>query len=165
MKNPASYFQANYWDLVGWSAALLALATTGAYMAASPKLESRFTNPFLSSWGVMFLQHDKQNVNVYVGCAMTDGSYVSGYLFSYSRLSEDLPDRDLTLTGDITYRPPEGDETIILDNVGGVILSARNISMLTVTYVDDVDVDNGESESAEDFGDKCIDSAGEVASN
>jgi uncharacterized protein DUF6338 len=136
MNTSTEYFKKNYWDILGWAAILLTVATAGAFSAASPSLTDRFLSPFLSAWGVMFGKHADKSIKVYVGCNMADGSYVAGYLHSHSRLSDDSPDRDLSLTGDIVYRAPENEDFVTLTNVGGVVLSARNILMLTISYVE-----------------------------
>jgi hypothetical protein len=72
---------------------------------------------------------------VHVGCALADGSFVSGYLVSHSRLVDDSPDRDLVLGPPITFRPAESDVAVQREGVGAVVVSARQIAVLFVSYV------------------------------
>ena len=72
---------------------------------------------------------------MYVGCTLSDGSYVSGLLRSWSKLADDTPDRDLVINGDIFFRPGGAEEGVVLPDVGGAVLSARNIQLLTVSYL------------------------------
>lgn len=153
LRTPGAYFRENYWDLLGWASVLLVVATVGAVLAASPKVTDLIRSPFLSGWKIMFAQHDKQDVDVYVGCTMSDGSYVGGYLFSSSRLSDDSPDRDITLTGEISYRAAGAEEQVVLPDTGGVILSARNIMMMTVSYIPR-DEDNDPSVATQEYDGK-----------
>jgi hypothetical protein len=50
-------------------------------------------------------------------------------------VSAEHGDRDLTLRGEITYRAARADATHTLPNVNLVVVSARDITLLTVTYV------------------------------
>jgi hypothetical protein len=88
----------------------------------------------LSAWWIAFTQYPVAEAIPYVGCQLSDGSYVSGLLHSYSRDWEDLPDRDLVLLGPIQFRPAKANQVAVLEGVGMVVVSARNIVMITVTY-------------------------------
>lgn len=145
---PRPYAVEHYRELFAWGFGLLAAATVIAWTAGGQGallLVRRLPGsnwlfgvqphePFLSAWGRAFLERPESRV--YVGATQIDGSYVAGYLRSYSRASDDLPDRDLVLTGDITYRAAGDDEAVVLPNVGAVVLSARNMLVLTVSYVE-----------------------------
>lgn len=89
----------------------------------------------LSAWWVAFTQYPPHNANPYIGCQLTDGSFVSGWLHSYSREWEDSPDRDLTLRAPILFRPSGSAADAVLEDVGLTVVSARNILMMTVSYV------------------------------
>ena len=85
-----------------------------------------------SAWWRLF--HDNPGSRIYVGCTLDDGSYVSGFLNSYSKVGTEHADRELTLRAPITYRPPQDSDAVQLDNVGAVAISARHIMLMTVTY-------------------------------
>jgi hypothetical protein len=86
-----------------------------------------------SAWWRLF--HDNPGSRIYVGCTVDDGSYVSGFLNSYSKVGTEHADREITLRAPVTYRPSEDSNAVPLDNVGAVALSARHIVLMTVTYV------------------------------
>jgi hypothetical protein len=106
----------------------------------------------LSAWWIAFTQYPVAEAIPYVGCQLSDGSYVSGLLHSYSRDWEDLPDRDLVLLGPIQFRPPKANQVAVLEGVGTVVVSARNIVMITVTYQPAEAVPNVNSASVVDGG-------------
>jgi hypothetical protein len=82
---------------------------------------------------VLFNQYpDKQ---VYVGAQLDDGTYLAGWVLSYSPNSDETADRELTLSGPISFRSPTADVVSELD-VGAIALSARRIQYLTVSYLD-----------------------------
>jgi len=145
--DPEAFARVHYRELAAWGIGMLLVATIGAAFVATPFVRERVRQipalgtilglphePFLSGWGRMFSEQPK--ARVYVGCSLEDGSYIGGYLRSWSRASDDLPDRDLTLTGSITYRAPGAEEGSVLPSVGGMIISARRIMSITVSYVE-----------------------------
>jgi hypothetical protein len=71
----------------------------------------------------------------YVGCELKDGTYVAGQLYNFSPESDEIPDRELTMSAPITYRPSGSEESSTLE-VSAIIVSAREIKLLTVTYLD-----------------------------
>jgi Family of unknown function (DUF6338) len=85
-----------------------------------------------SAWWRLF--HENPSSRVYVGCNLDDGSYVSGYLNSYSKVGTEHADREITLRAPITYRPPGDPEGAQVGSVGAVAISARHIVLMTVTY-------------------------------
>jgi Family of unknown function (DUF6338) len=85
-----------------------------------------------SAWWRLF--HDNPDSRVYVGCTLDDGSYVSGFLNSYSKVGTEHADRELTLRAPITYRPSGDSDAVQIDTVGAVAVSARHIVLMTVTY-------------------------------
>jgi Family of unknown function (DUF6338) len=89
------------------------------------------------AWWVMFEGEEvPAGTRIHVGCQIDDGSYLAGYLYSFSPDSDETEDRELTLTGDISFRPPGATSQPQPLGVGGVIVSARHISYLTVSYVE-----------------------------
>jgi hypothetical protein len=86
-----------------------------------------------SAWWWLF--HDNPGTRVYIGCMVDDGSYVSGFLNSYSKVGTEHADREITLRAPVTYRPSEKSKAVELDSVGAVVISARHIVLMTVSYV------------------------------
>lgn len=72
---------------------------------------------------------------MYVGCVLTDGSFVSGWLLSFSNHADDIADRDLTLSSPIKYRPAGSDTVVEQVGVGSVVVAARQIVLMFVSYV------------------------------
>jgi Family of unknown function (DUF6338) len=120
--------------LIGW------LAGSGVWAHALPSrwrsalLRRRARRDDLSSWWSLFHGRDEQEI--YVGCLLGNGDYVAGSLLSFSRRAKEDGDRDLVLSGEIEYRPGDGGQTGILPDVGVAVVSARNVSLLTITYLD-----------------------------
>ncbi|SIR31240.1 DUF6338 family protein [Micromonospora avicenniae] len=148
LRTPREYLIAGPWLVVGWAAAGLAFACLSAYLvAARPwhrwlRRRTRFgkllrhAEPQQSSWWLLLREHP--DLPKYVGCYLDDGSYVAGRLHSFSRVSDETADRDLSLRHDpehpLVYRPKGADQTYPLTNIGAVAISARRIVLLTVTY-------------------------------
>jgi hypothetical protein len=66
---------------------------------------------------------------------LDDGSYLGGWVLTYSPDSDETADRELTLSGPVTYRSPTGQEAMDL-GVSAVAVSARRIQYLTVSYLE-----------------------------
>lgn len=147
VREPGRYARGHYLSLLWWGAALLALAVAVAAVASSRELAERATRlPLLrrlaprrphesgvSAWWLAFTEHPE--AEVHVGCSLEDGSYLTGRLRSFSTKEEDDADRELILTGPISHRPPGSAVVHELPEVGSVVLSARRITFLTVSYV------------------------------
>jgi len=142
---PSVYVAQNVLMLVLWSVAFLAAAIGLAFVVGSPRwpwlgdklvpkssTRRRRRQPHQSAWWLLF--HENPGSRVYVGCLLTDGGYVAGYLHSFSTLAAESGDRELTLEGDIEYRPPNGSGAV-LPNVNAISVKAEHIQVLTVTYV------------------------------
>jgi hypothetical protein len=145
IRDPQSYLAAHYAAVAGWGFGLLLLAIAFAGVAAFAGLQDAmarrllvrgnkpFVSPTVSAWWLLFNKHPGSQL--YVGCVLNDGGYVAGWLHSFSNAASDIPDRDLTLTAPIYYRAPGSDDGDELPNVGAVSVSARQLSLLTVSYV------------------------------
>jgi hypothetical protein len=70
----------------------------------------------------------------YVGCDLSDGSYVSGFLAWYNTDVDEIADRDLVLSAPIREKI-NGEESTL--DFQWMILSARNINRLSVSFVSD----------------------------
>jgi hypothetical protein len=146
VQNPHAYVGGHVPLVAGWSIAALVVAVALAALVASrmwlrllPKArrdraEQRGHRAVAqqSAWWVLF--HANPQSRRYIGCILDDGAYVAGYLHTFSKAGEEHENRDLTLAGNIYYRAP-GDPGGPLKDVNAVAISARNIRMLTVTYV------------------------------
>jgi hypothetical protein len=149
VRNPAQYFKANFSYAVYWSLALVGLACVVAIWFGTrqglllPGLHLR--RPYLtwrqvplgmirfeSTWYHFF--HYDQKSFIYCGCHLEDGSWVGGFLKWYSTEVEETGDRELALTYP-RYRAPGSKK--IADLTGMVIVSARRLTMLEVSYLTD----------------------------
>lgn len=77
---------------------------------------------------------------VYVGCDLQDGPCVGGFLEWYSTDVEETADRDFVLAEPITFRPPgdsEESQDQQLPGVSRIVLSARDVARLYVSYIDE----------------------------
>lgn len=131
VRTPQRYAVEHYAQLLGWGIGMLAVATLVAFLAGGRRVREHESS--VSAWTLLFTAHP--GAAVFVGCVLDDGSYVAGRLLSFSRAAEDVADRELTLTGPITYRAPEKTGTSVLPDVGATAISARRIVLLNVSYL------------------------------
>jgi Family of unknown function (DUF6338) len=150
--DPKTY-SARHLELMAlWSVAAILLAGALAYAvapqpwrkAASGRMRTRLQDRTRrldgqqSAWWLLF--HEHPDADIYLGCILLDGSYLAGVLHSYSRVSAEHQDRELTLRGEIVYRAPGETDGAVLPDVNAVIVSARQLSVLTVSYLKPPDV-------------------------
>lgn len=146
---PRTYLEANYVQIGWWAAGFLATAILGSMAVAVVQSETRLRRvrwlkwvvaqpdpSTMSSWWIAFSNRDPQKEHIYVGCAIEDGSFVSGRLHSFSQVAQDTPDRDLVLRAPISVRPPGGSQLEEIQNAALMTISARRILTTTVTYVE-----------------------------
>lgn len=160
VRDPTGYLAINFVTVFWWLLGLLAVATTLAAWVGSGmarrllarilrRLPSRFSRFRLdpdfrphaagvSAWWLAF--NNMPGTKVYLGCILNDGSFVSGWLLSYSNQADDILDRDLTLAGPIRFRSAGSKVTMDRPGVGAVVVSARNIALLFVSYVEEAPV-------------------------
>jgi Family of unknown function (DUF6338) len=101
-----------------------------------PGVAGRFVSGeifFTSAWWELF--HKYPDRQVYIGCELNDGTYISGYLIRYSTESDETPHRELALAGPIIYRASGSDVSAVLQNVDAMSLRAGQMKYLTVTYL------------------------------
>lgn len=147
ISTPKEYLAQNIGLMSLWSAVSLATAVGLAFLVASPRwrrlgakvlpgpTERRVRgNPSQSAWWLLF--NANRGHRIYVGCMLTDGAYIAGYLHSYSTLVAETRDRELTLAGEVRYRAAGATDTTVLPKVNAVSVSAERIQILTVTYVE-----------------------------
>ena len=102
LRTPGLYFRDQLPYLASWTAAIIALSTGLAFFAGRHLPRKRGGLVFASAWWRVFEIADKfktfKGCKIYVGCELTDGSYVSGRLWSYNATVKETPDRDIVLT-------------------------------------------------------------------
>jgi hypothetical protein len=84
-----------------------------------------------SAWYHVFDSAPK-GYSVYVGCDLTDGTYVAGFLSWFNTDVDDSADRDLVLNAPIIVRAAGQQAETQFQRM---ILSARNISRVSVSYL------------------------------
>jgi Family of unknown function (DUF6338) len=131
------YFDANYSYITWWALGLLALACAFGFVLGRwpPRFATIFADDitFTSAWWDLFERY--RDAKVYVGCELTDGSYLGGDLLTYNSDEDETENRDLTLSGPITFQASDAEDPIELEDVGAVSVSARQIKFMTVTYL------------------------------
>lgn len=146
VKAPAAYLRDSYLLVWTWAVALLAVAVaiaaligSGAARATLSKLPGLGIGPAVtphesrvSAWWLLF--QPKPGRRIHVGCSLDDGSYVSGWLAAYNTTPDDTADRDLTLAAPLHYRPKGATAAEELANTSAVVISARKITLLHVSY-------------------------------
>jgi hypothetical protein len=144
--------------LGGWAFAVLAVSCALAFIVGlQPRplrwVNSRFTPIIVqTSLSYQVLDADApKDALVYVGCDLRDGSYVGGYLDWYSVEPEEIGDRDLVLAEPITVKTskttdPDGEQL----DVARVVISARDIVRMLVSYIEDGDGAEDETDGAPD---------------
>jgi hypothetical protein len=151
VRGDIAYLRQEYVLIVAWAIGTLLLASlVGLLVGAFGPLLAKPFHRFIrikqqSAWHLMLQgQPDRE---VYCGCALDDGSWLGGYLYSTSTTTQEIADRDLVLTGELTYRP-KGMDAVTLDEQAAIV-SARNIRFLTVTYLERGEVSAPKSSSEE----------------
>jgi hypothetical protein len=145
-----AYLMSEYDAVILWTIGLVFIATAAATVAglmgeipipAVRNTVDRFrTIKHESAWHKMFLDQlykfRKQypQTKLYCGCYLDDKSWIGGHVFSFNEDVEDVENRDLILTGDITIRSPEDPKERVLQDIGAVIVSARRIQYIEVQY-------------------------------
>jgi hypothetical protein len=126
-----------------WAIGLLALASLFAYTATLPSIRRTVggvLGPYpgdsdASGWWILFEKWEQKR-KIHIGCILDDGSFVEGTLGSFSKESDDSPERDLILVQPISYRPT-GAATPELYKCSAACVSASCIMVLFVTYADE----------------------------
>jgi hypothetical protein len=148
VRDPQQYLEREYDALFWWGLGVLVFACLLAALAASAAGSDWWARATDSGpvswitpqggvtkestwWGLFSAYPDRR---VYAGCTLDDGTYVGGWLLSYSPDSDETENRELALTGPLAFRAPEAEETDTLE-VGAVTISARRLQYLTVSYL------------------------------
>ena len=94
----------------------------------------KFVTPLIvdaSAWYYLF-ENAPEGSSVYLGCDLSDGGYVGGFLDWYNTDIDEVADRDLVLAAPITLKV-EGETSI--SEFERLIISARNIIRMNVTFI------------------------------
>jgi hypothetical protein len=157
IRDPGGYARGHYTLIIVWGLALLIAACLLAVALANGELTSRAgrlarrlpglrwlappparsVQP-ISAWWRLFQEHNHPDARIYVGCELDDGSYVAGWLYSYTPDVPETGDRDLVLAAPLEMCPAGATESTQLERVGAIVVSARRLISLHVTYVDPV---------------------------
>ena len=145
---PHTYLQAHYVATAWWAGAFIVVAVFGAAGVAFAQASARLggTSLFrllaplpdpssMSAWWIAFSGRDLSKEEIHVGCAIDDGSFISGRLHSYSQLGADSTDRDLVLRAPLSVRAAGSSAPQPIERAALMTVSARNIVSITVTYV------------------------------
>lgn len=145
MTDPSIYL-ANHYVRVGlWLVVVLAAAAVASWGAGHVVNRKLSTHPAnMSSWELVFnfWRGDRPTL---VGCELDNGGWVQGKLASSNIDATDIADRDVVLAQPLHARVPGKMELEPIDG-SVLVVSARNIRTLTVTYLvkDPVTLDTGE---------------------
>ncbi|SOD87445.1 DUF6338 family protein [Streptomyces sp. Ag109_G2-15] len=139
LRGDPGYLTRNALSVALWGAGLLGLATVLGYgLAAVRRVDNRAERPgwwwAFQAYPARHRIHDYVDSRIYVGCQLRDGSHVAGTLLSHSRLSAETGDRDLLLRGEVRLRAGGATEETALPDAHVMIVSARDIVWMTVTY-------------------------------
>lgn len=125
-----------------WGAGLILLSTAFAFLlGVRPGWLGSFSARFAptivdsSAWYQVF--ESAPDKRTYVGCDMQDGSYIGGFLDWYSTELEETADRDLVIAEPIAYRPPGDGEDRLIHGFSRLVISARDIVRLYVSFIED----------------------------
>jgi hypothetical protein len=133
VRETGTYLKESYVAVTWWAVGLLALATALAAVAGS--VSTRHAAPHesaSSAWWLMF--DERPGRRIHVGCALEDGTFVSGLLASFNTSIDETSDRDLVLAAPIRFRAKDTTTLTELKDTSGVIVSARRVTALFVTY-------------------------------
>lgn len=129
---PGTEFKTHPLFIAGWTLGVVGLACVVGAILGLTRWPSIGSIRFESAWYKAF--HYFPGHAIYCGCELEDGSWVGGYLSSFNTDVEDNADRELMLTR-ARYRGPKGGKVVQLPGVGFVIVSARRLVRLDVSYL------------------------------
>jgi len=149
VRDPSVYLrgasgQPGHYAQVGvWAAGMLAFAVLLAYLATLRRIRAgaaKVLGPYphesaASAWWILFEKWEEGR-DIHIGCILDDGSFVEGKLGSFSRESDEVPERDLILAQPIRYRAPGDNADGTPYECGAVCVSAARIVAIFVSYSD-----------------------------
>jgi hypothetical protein len=131
LSEPHKYFLANYRFCIEWAVGVFAVAC-GFGFSGGIWLKPGSGSLDSSAWWEMF--EYSPNAKRFVGCQLTDGSYISGELFSYSTECEESDNRELVLLNPLFLA---ADSTGELETLGSDLtsVSAKRILFVSTNFV------------------------------
>jgi hypothetical protein len=127
-----------------WGFGLLAASTALAFvLGVRPKFIESFSARFapslvdVSAWYHVF-EDGPADDYVYVGCDLRDGTWVAGVLDWYSTEIVETADRDFAIAAPISFRPANETEDRDIQGFERLVVSARDVVRLYVTYLPDL---------------------------
>ncbi|MXW61612.1 MAG: hypothetical protein F4Y27_04405 [Acidimicrobiaceae bacterium] len=135
LRTPGPYLRDHLPYISFWTLAVTSFATSIAYCAGRYFPRARGSHAYESAWWRAFKTADQYRT--YVGCELTDGTYVGGTLWTYNATVEETPDREIALAAPVSYRPSDDADPVTFEDVAIVTVSASRIKFMTVTYVDE----------------------------
>ena len=133
LRTPGPYFRDHLPYIAFWTFTVLAFATGLAYCGGRYLPRASGRHAYESAWSRVF-EHTQKH-QIYVGCELTDGTYVGGTLWTYNATVEETPDREIVLAAPISFRPNDDSAPVTLEDVAIVTLSASRIKFTTATYL------------------------------
>lgn len=131
----ASVYLANHYVRIGlWLVVVLAVAAVASWGAGHLVNKKLSTHPAnMSSWELVF-NFWRDDQPTLVGCELDNGGWVQGQLASSNIDATDIADRDLVLAQPLHAIEPGKTQLQPIDG-SVLVVSARNIRTLTVTYL------------------------------
>ena len=82
---------------------------------------------------------------IYVGIQLKSGAWIQGNLFSYTKIGDEIPERALTLSGNVHYRAADGENMHPMEDFATVVVQASEIDHLMVGYEPTLDDTNSDA--------------------
>jgi hypothetical protein len=134
VQHPGSYAGTHYSSLGLWllGLTLLAVALAAVLALNLPGLPGEIE--YVSAWWEAFTSATAQTGPIYVGCTLTDDTYIGGELYRFSSDVHETADREIMLVGPIDVRPP-GEGSVATSMEVGLVIASQ-LRYITVTYLD-----------------------------
>jgi Family of unknown function (DUF6338) len=133
VRDPRPYLEANLAYVLWWGFGLLAVAVAAGVGLAFLTTRGGGEVIYESAWYRAL--HYYPDEDLYVGCALNDGSWVEGFVGWFNDDVEESENRDLMLVAPIMYRPAGGEELRLRPGVMATIVAARRLVFLEVSHL------------------------------
>ena len=136
LASPTAYESAHPFRCAAFVVAWVLVGSLVAGFLGSRWMGKRFSSEGGSAWWKMFEPAGlrREDYSVEVTATLTDGSTITGTLYSWSRDGEDIPDRELVLQQPLWIQPANSTK---VRELGGAAMSisARNARTIAVRYI------------------------------
>lgn len=149
VRDHSTYLQEHYLRTLWWAVGAVAFACllavlvavfVGSKNADTWRAHPRFSWMLprgavteVSAWQVVLGAHPSKDKHV--GLMLDDGHYIDGFLWTFSADADETVARDIALQKS-RLREPGSSELKDMDGIDGVVVSARSIAAVTVSYLD-----------------------------